>query len=162
MYIGDTQYPTLLTFDLHGKHCKCFLLDVTSSFLISADRLYKGDLNKVLGHVYSARCKWMQIGIALDMDPDDLEAIKVEFYDVGSWFTHMLIQWLTRVFPQPSWDAMIKALKEPHVGYPQLAEKVEQMVYPTRVAKVAAVVQGITLLPMVKNVLHMYTIHPAM
>lgn len=126
------------------------LLCVSNTFL-GTDRLCTGDLKVVLERVYDARRKWKEIGIALYIDIDDLEVIRLNSRDANSWFMDMLAQWLRRVQPLPSWDAMIKALKAPYVGYPHLAEKIEQTVYPTRVAKLTAVVQGIRFLPMVKT-----------
>ena len=37
----------------------------------------------------------------------------------------MLILWLRRVNPPPTWSAMVAALKEPTVGLEDLAEEVE-------------------------------------
>ena len=60
------------------------------------------------------------------MKVTDLDAIEENNCgNVEKCFSKMLILWLRRVSPPPTWSAMVGALKEPTVGLEDLAEEVE-------------------------------------
>ena len=59
------------------------------------------------------------------MDVTDLDAIKKDYENVNEYFSEMLTLWLKRVNPPPTWSALVGALKEPAVGFEELAERVE-------------------------------------
>ena len=60
------------------------------------------------------------------MKVTDLDAIEENNRgNVEKCFSKMLILWLRRVNPPPTWSAMVEALKEPTVGLEDLAEEVE-------------------------------------
>jgi hypothetical protein len=69
---------------------------------------------------------WKDIGIELDLKVTDLDVIKTNHGNVNECFSEMLTLWLKRVNPLPKWSAMVEALKEPTVGFEELAEQVEQ------------------------------------
>ena len=84
------------------------------------------DLKNVRKAVWDARTKWMDIGLELDLSINDLTAIeKVHRGNVDMCFLQMLNLWLKQGDPRPTWSAMIDALKEPVIGFQQLAEEVE-------------------------------------
>ena len=59
----------------------------------------------------------MNIGIQLQFDIGDLEAIKKNHnHDCGECFTQLLSDWLKRSSPTPSWKALIDALTSSAIG----------------------------------------------
>ena len=84
------------------------------------------DLKTVRKAVWDARTKWMDIGIELDLSMPDLAAIEAAHRsDIGRCFIEMLTLWLKQVDPPPTWSALVAALKDPIIGYGDLAEQVE-------------------------------------
>ena len=89
------------------------------------------DLKTVRKAVWDARTKWLDIGLELDLNITDLDAIDAEHHgDIGSCFMKMLTLWLKQVDPPPTWSAMIDALKEPIIGFKHLGEEVERKFAP--------------------------------
>ena len=81
------------------------------------------DLQKVRSACWEARIKWADIGIELNLNKDDLDAIRQNHSaDVGTCFTEMLTIWLRQTTPPPNMAQLISALKQPPVGLHQLAE----------------------------------------
>ena len=89
------------------------------------------DLKTVCKAVWDARTKWLDIGLELDLNITDLNAIRAEYRgDIGMCFMEMLTLWLKQVDPPPTWSAMIDALKEPIIGFEHLGEEVERKFAP--------------------------------
>ena len=105
---------------------------ITMSLLLSGDieknpgPLTSGDLKKVLDSLWEARTEWFYIGIQLDMKTSDLKVIKKNHDEAGLCFTEMLTDWLKRMNPPPTWEALVDALKSQTVGYEQLADTIEK------------------------------------
>ena len=55
----------------------------------------------------------------------DLDTIKKDHENINEYFSEMLTLWLKRVNPPPTWSALVEALKEPAVGFEDLARQVE-------------------------------------
>lgn len=71
--------------------------------------------------------KWYDIGIQLDLTPEELDMINLEHKDsLQAKLRSLLIWWLNRVTPQPSWQALIAALRTSAVNEQGLANKLEQ------------------------------------
>ena len=84
------------------------------------------DLTTVHRAVWSARTKWKNIGIELDISCVDLDTIgEIHRYDIGRCLTEMLALWLKRVNSPPTWTELVAALQEPVIGYGDLAEQVK-------------------------------------
>ena len=89
--------------------------------------LRSGDGKKVLDCLWEARTKWFHIGIQLDMEIAHLNAIRNKYRDEADFcFTEMLTDWLKRMNPPPTWEALVDALKSQMVGYEQLADTIEK------------------------------------
>ena len=105
---------------------------IAMSLLLSGDieknpgPLTSGDLKKVLDSLWEARTKWFHIGIQLDMKTSDLKVIKNDYDEAGLCFTEMLTDWLKRMNPPPTWEALVDALKSRTVGYEQLADTIQK------------------------------------
>ena len=92
-----------------------------------ADRLTKDHLKIVRNALYKAASKWYDVGLELDISPDDLNTIKKANSDnPPDCLREMLTHWLSRVDPEPSWNDIIFALYNPAVNYPALAEEIKQ------------------------------------
>ena len=103
------------------------LLDVFkyySYFIL--DQLVLQDLKKIRLKCWEARKKWMDIGIELNLDKSDLDALQDRYKEnVDKCFTEMLDLWL-RTNPRSMLADLIAALKERTVGFHQLAEELER------------------------------------
>ena len=89
------------------------------------DHLTTDDLRAVRKATWDARAMWKDIGIELDLKVTDLDTIETNHGNVNKCFSEMLTLWLKRANPPPTWSAMVEALKEPVVGFEDLAEQVE-------------------------------------
>ena len=99
--------------------------------LLHEYKLYTGqltvkDLKTVRKAIWDARMKWMDIGVELDLDITDLNAIEsMHRGDIGRCFVEMLTLWLKQVDIPPTWSAIVAALREPIIGFEPLAEIVD-------------------------------------
>ena len=84
------------------------------------------DLKVVRTALWDTCAKWMDIGIELEMKMPHLEAIKSDNSEVGSCLTAMLTNWLKQTTPQPTWKALVNAMKSPTVGYAHLADTIQR------------------------------------
>ena len=93
---------------------------------MTIDQLTIGDLKTVKKAVWSARTRWKDIGLELDIIQTDLDAIEaVHRSDIGRCLTEMLALWLKQVDPPPTWTAMVAALQDPTIGEGELAKELE-------------------------------------
>ena len=84
------------------------------------------DLNLVQAALWNARTKWFNIGIQLKMNITDLEEIEQTYMGkAGECITRLLIKWLRRKSPIPTWNAILAALRSPPVGLSQMADEIE-------------------------------------
>lgn len=92
--------------------------------LISAIKLSKNDLGELLNKLYPARSKWYNLGLALKLSPDDLDAIGNGEYSgkPGDCLREVLKLWLS-IATNPEKGDLIKALKAPSVQYAALADE---------------------------------------
>ena len=83
-------------------------------------------MRTVLDAVWNARQRWFDIGLELDLSVSDLNAIKISNdNNIYKCFHKMLIVWLRRGDPPPTWSALVGTLRSPTVGYEELAKRVE-------------------------------------
>ena len=106
---------------------------ITISLLLAGDieknpgPLTSGDLKNVLDSLWKARTKWFHIGIQLDMEISHLNVIRNKYRDEADFcFTEMLTDWLKRMNPPPTWEALVDALQSQMVGYEQLAATIKK------------------------------------
>jgi hypothetical protein len=90
-------------------------------------KLNPSSLRVVREALCTVSSKWEDIGIELRLDKNTLDAIKKEKINiVGDCLTEMISTYLKRVDPEPSWNAIIQALKTKAISETQLAEEIEQ------------------------------------
>ncbi len=87
--------------------------------------LRHNDLRAVLTELLPVCAEWYDIGLALDMSPGTLNAMKVGTYkEPKHCLRDMLSEWLS-TSPDCSWEGLIAALKDPIVGHGALARQLE-------------------------------------
>ena len=64
------------------------------------------------------------MGLNLKIPTDKLKNIK-SLYDNREQLLYVIMEFLKRVDPKPTWWAIVDALKSPTVGMPKLAEEIE-------------------------------------
>ena len=74
----------------------------------------------------SAAAKWYDLGLELGLTADYLDTIKKANDDPQDCLRELLRHWLSGVDPQPSWKALVAALRSPAVNYPALANDIGQ------------------------------------
>lgn len=75
---------------------------------------------------YTARVKWYNIGLGLEVSVDTLDSIRERWDDDGDRLREMFKPWLKGINPTPTWKALIAALRRPSVGENELAGKLEK------------------------------------
>ena len=95
-------------------------------FIFITAHLTEDDLRDVQKAVWDARRKWHNLGLELRIPLSELNTIqdqhKNEFPDC---LKAMLIQWLRRSNPPPTWTALAAALRDPILDEEDLAERIE-------------------------------------
>lgn len=92
-----------------------------------ADHLTITKFKSVWNKIWEARSKWQNIGIELDLEKNDLDAINATHgSDTDACFREMLSLWLKQTRSLPTWSKLIRALKRPAVGFQRLAEDIEK------------------------------------
>ena len=79
------------------------------------------DLGKVLKDTFAARSKWYYIGLELEVEASELDAIKANNSDVDDCYLETLKCWLKGVAPKPTWAALAEALASDMVGKSDVA-----------------------------------------
>ena len=107
------------------KNCVAIALMDTCTWSQTGHLTIK-DLAIVQAALWEARPMWYNLGLQLDMAVDDLDVIKrSNLQNDDECFTDLFRRWLRRADPQPTWEAIVKALQSPTVSLSQLACKIE-------------------------------------
>ena len=92
---------------------------ITFCVIISANssiKLNDAHLGDILNRLWDARSRWFHIGLQLSVTIGDLEAIKKDHQESGECLREMLLVWLRKTDPSPTWKALVDALNAPSVG----------------------------------------------
>ena len=73
--------------------------------------------------LFEARTKWYVIGIELKLSLGTLNIIREDFPRAPDCLREMCIDWLKRIDPSPSWEALDKALESSVVEEGHLAQQ---------------------------------------
>ncbi len=87
--------------------------------------LSEKDLIDVLEAAHSGRNKWYNIGLKLGVESHTLDSIGDRFDDPTDCLREVIKQWLKGVSPQPTWRALVDALRSCVVGEEKLASELE-------------------------------------
>ena len=66
--------------------------------------------------------KWYSLGIQLQVPVGILKCIRRDYPTVSECLLEMLISWLKRTNPPPTWEALAEALKSPPMAEGHLAQ----------------------------------------
>ena len=81
------------------------------------------DLNDVRKELLDVSSNWYDIGLQLRLRTGGLETIEYQNQDVRICLRKMLLHWLKKVDPPPTWEGLACALESRIVGEPRLAEQ---------------------------------------
>ena len=88
------------------------------------DRLTKNDIKTVRKEVLPAAAKYYDLGIELGLDPDYLNTLTSKSDEEN--LRELLVRWLSGVDPEPTWEALCEALRNPAIKQELLAEEIEE------------------------------------
>ena len=89
--------------------------------------LREQDLYWIYESVFSVASKWYNLGLALELDPNELDRIKTKQQDSPTeCLREMLRHWLSKCFQSPTREKLIAALCKRTVGYEELANDLEE------------------------------------
>ena len=89
-----------------------------------SDRLTKSDIKTVRKEVLAAAAKYYDLGIELGLDPDYLDTLTSKSDEDN--LRDLLVRWLSGVDPEPTWQALCEALRNPAIKHEALAEEIEE------------------------------------
>ncbi len=81
------------------------------------------DLSCVREELLDVRSKWFDIGLKLKLSVGILEGIRGQYANPSEALREMLLHWLKKVDPPPTWEGLACALESCTVGEPRLAEQ---------------------------------------
>ncbi|CAI7999975.1 hypothetical protein GBAR_LOCUS2823 [Geodia barretti] len=87
--------------------------------------LTPNDAVKVLEELLPAQNKSFQLGLKLNIEPHQVEAIHSTYSEPENRLLRVVMLFLNQVEPRPTWRVIVDALKSPAVNLPQLAMTVE-------------------------------------
>ena len=93
--------------------------------MTSYSALDLADLRDVQEEVFDARAKWYDIGVNLEVPVGTLNSIRAQYHDPQDCLREMLMVWLKTIDPQPTWKALVNALRSRVVGEAKLADELE-------------------------------------
>ena len=83
-------------------------------------------LQKLLNELHSVQASWYYIGLELGIPHTTLNSFRQTFSAPLDLMREMFIRWLdTAVDPQPTWEAVVAALRSPTVDKKKVAEQLE-------------------------------------
>ena len=84
-------------------------------------------LKDVVEELHEVKVKWRAIGIQLEVPSATLKMIAhTHKTDSEQAFADMIEEWLSQVDPEPSWSAIVDALRSRSVGEGHLASLIER------------------------------------
>ena len=84
-----------------------------------------GDLSEVYEKVYSARPKWYNFGLALELPLATLDHIRIKYREDPSDCLREMLKARLKIEHPLMWIEIIRALRRPAVGESKLADQLE-------------------------------------
>ena len=88
------------------------------------------DAGKILEELVDAQNHAHLLGLMMNVNPSDVEAIQTTYQQPKDRLLHIIIAFLNQTQPGPTWRAIIKALKTKTVNLPRLAASLEETYFP--------------------------------
>lgn len=90
-------------------------------------------LKDVVEELHDVKTQWKAIGIQLEVPTPTLRRIEsTHKNDPEEAFSEMMYEWLNQTDPEPTWSAIVKALRSRSVGASLLAGTLERNKCPDR------------------------------
>ena len=81
----------------------------------------------VLNYLVEIKRKWFDVGIQLDLDPEELEKLLLnDKYTNNDRLRKVLLDWLLGEEPVPTWRSLCAALRTPSVNETRVASVIER------------------------------------
>ena len=84
-----------------------------------------GDLGEVYEKVYSARPRWYNFGLALELPSATLDSIRIKYHVDPSDCLREMLKTRLKFENKLMWREIIRALRKPTVGESKLADQLE-------------------------------------
>ena len=81
------------------------------------------DLSCVREELLDVSHKWFDIGLKLKLSVGTLERVRDQYSDPATALREMLLHWLKKIDPPPTWEGLACALESRTVGEPRMAEQ---------------------------------------
>ena len=88
------------------------------------------DAGKILEELVDAQNHAHLLGLMMNVNPSDVEAIQTTYQQPKDKLLHIIIAFLNQTQPRPTWRAIIKALRTKTVNLPRLAASLEEAHFP--------------------------------
>ena len=98
---------------------------ITSVYIPPCPASFLGanDLSRVREELLDVSHKWFDIGLKLQLSAGILECIRDQYPDQSTSLREMLLHWLKKVYPPPTWEGLARALESRTVREPLLGEQ---------------------------------------
>ena len=88
------------------------------------------DADAVLEELLPAQTQSYLLGMKLKLETHEIEAIHMKYLDPRDRLLHIILAFLRRAEPRPTWRVIVDALRHPAVNLTALAERVEAAHFP--------------------------------
>ena len=92
------------------------------------------DAGAVLEELLPAQTKSFLLGIEFKLEIHEIESIHTKYLDPRDRLLHIILAFLRRAEPRPTWRMIVDALRSPIVNLTALAERVEAVHFPDSTA----------------------------
>ena len=92
------------------------------------------DADAVLEELLPAQTQSYVLGMKLKLETHEIEAIHMKYLDPHDRLLRIILAFLRRAEPRPTWRVIVDALKSPAVNLTALAERVEAAHFPDSTA----------------------------
>ena len=92
-------------------------------YIYPAISLGVSDLSCVFDELLDVSHNWFNLGLKLKLNATTLVCVRDQYPDPSTALREMLLHWLKKVDPPPTWEGLACALESRAVGEPRLAEQ---------------------------------------
>ena len=92
------------------------------------------DAGKILEELLDAQHQSHLLGLMINVNPHDVEAIQMTYQQPKDRLLHIIIAFLNQTQPRPTWRVIINALRSQIVNLPHLATSLEAAHFPDTTA----------------------------
>ena len=97
-------------------------------------KLTERDAKDILAELLEAMNRACELGLVFKLPPHEVEAIRKNYPDPREVLLQVILAFLRRAEPRPTWRVIVDALRSPIVNLTALAERVEAAHFPDSTA----------------------------